>query len=378
MLKKPTLFLQFAGQGVKYMDELRRLYQSTPTIRPFIDEAVVEIKRQAASYDDSRTGFFHRGLAVDRWIAHPEETPDNAYLLSSPLSHPLIYLCQMATYRSILEAGIPVDRLLAATHSATGFSTGVVAALVAVSRGTPAEMIATALRVQAMFFWQGVRCQQSLARFGVRPQLDNERLASNEGSPSCMAGINGISAGQLEAHRQAFSDYGVIHPAYELMSDRFIVAGLPESLAAFRLFLIEHEPSAVWKYIPSTIAAHCPFLRYALETSPADARRVGLRFDGQQLRVPVWSNDNGTDLRQSEDIIDDVMRAYFTRPANWRKQIAPLLQPGPITHVLDFGPGAGVASLTESHLAGSDIQVIRCTVPLGRKRFFEEVAAQLD
>jgi len=376
--RKPTLFLQFAGQGVKYMDELRRLYRTAPAVQPFVDEAIAEIKRQAAQYDDTASAFFRHGLAVDRWISHPEETPAAGYLLSSPLSHPLIYLCQIATYLSILQEGLPADRLLAATHSATGFSTGVVAALVAAMGLSPAETAETALRVQAMFFWQGVRCQQSLLRFGVRPELRDQLLESTEGSPSCMASINGMSRDRLDEAVRAFSDYGVVHAAYELLPDRRIVSGLPEVLTAFRHFLGEREPTATWKFIPSTIAAHCPFLNYALQTSPRDAERIGLRFKGDRLKIPVWSNDTGADLKRSPGIVWEVMRAYFTRPARWRDQISPLLQPVLITHVLDFGPGSGVASLTESHLNGADIQVIRCSDHLGRKRLFEEIVPQLS
>ncbi|MCP4756646.1 MAG: ACP S-malonyltransferase [Proteobacteria bacterium] len=376
--RKPSIFIQFAGQGVKYMDELRRLYKMYPDVRPFIQEAIAEIKRQASQYDDTETGFFVQGLDVDRWIEHPEETPDLAYLLSSPLSHPLIYLCQIATFISVLQEGLDPEWLLSRTHSATGFSTGIVAAVL-ISMGLSLEELQQlAVKVQAMFFWQGVRCQQSIFRFGVQPVLEVDNVESAEGSPSCMASINGLSRGRLDELIDAYSDYGVVHPAYELLPDRCIVAGLPESLVAFNRFLKLHEKEASGKFIPSTIAAHCPFLTYALETSPIDAERIGLELSGDQLEIPVWSNDTGADLRASQNIVWDVMQAYFMHTASWRSQIASLLEPNGITHVLDFGPGPGVASLTENHIPGSDIQVIRCTVPLGRRRLFDEVLPALN
>lgn len=374
----PPIFIQFAGQGMKYMDELRRLYTSYPNIQPFIQRAIAEIKKQASDYDDTETGFFDQGLEVDQWIEQPENAPDLAYLLSSPLSHPLIYLCQIANYISVLQEGVDQDKLLSNTHSTTGFSTGVVAALL-VSNGLPlAELCDKAIQVQAMFFWQGVRCQQSMHQFNSNPLLQTELLNSNESSPSCMASINNIPKIKLDELIASFADYGIVHPAYELFPGRWIVAGIPENLAAFRAFLSEHLKVVEWKYVPSTIAAHCPFLRYALETSPVDADRIGLHFDSNALKIPVWSNDFGSDLREADNIIREVMRAYFTRPATWRKQISPLLSQSNIRYVLDFGPGTGVASLTENHISGSDIQVIRCAIPLGRKRLLEEVLAALD
>lgn len=371
--RNPRIFIQFAGQGMKYMDELRRLYKMNPSIQPFIGEAAAIIQRELSQYDDSETGYFHRGLDVMSWIDSPDRTPDAAYLLSSPLSHPLIYLCQIATYISVLQEGLDSDWLLKNTHSTTGFSTGILAAIIA-AMGLPLqELQEVALKGQAMFFWQGVRCGQSMSRFGIHPELDPEKVDSAGGSPSCMANINNINRQQLEELAAQFSDYGTIHPAYELMPDRWIVAGLPENLTAFGRFINGENQQFECRFIPSTIAAHCPFLNYALQTSPQDASRIGLSLTGSQLKVPVWSNDSGANLGESDDIIWDIMQAYFTRPALWQKQIAPLIGENGITHVLDFGPGGGVASLTESYLAGKDIQVIRCTIPLGRRKLFDEI-----
>jgi malonyl CoA-acyl carrier protein transacylase len=369
----PPIFLEFAGQGVKYIDELRSLYAAYPAIRTFIQEAITEIKEQASQYDDSRSGFFSQGLDVDHWIECPEKTPDPGYLLSSPLSHPLIYLCQIANYISIIQEDVEQGELLRNAHSATGFSTGVVAAIL-ISMGLPLdELCKLAIRVQAMFFWQGVRCQQAMLNHGASPKLVPELIDSVEGSPSCMANITGLTRRRLEDLIEAFSGSGTIYPAYELLPGRWIVAGLPKALMEFSKFLKERAKKATWKYIPSSIAAHCPYLSYALETCPSDAARVGVAFRGEQMKIPVWSNDSGSDLRASEDILLDVMRAYFTRPGIWRLQTAPLFQPTDVAYVLDFGPGTGVASLTESYTSNSGIQVIRCAVPLGRRRLIEKV-----
>jgi len=188
-----------------------------------------------------------------------------------------------------------------------------------------------------------------------------------------MASIDKLPRKRFDEMLASFSGNGPVYAAYELLPWRWIVAGLPQDLASFSQFLKEREKEAVWRYIPSTIAAHSPYLSYALETSPLDARRLGLRFRGEDMKIPVWANDTGTDLRTSQNVIFDVMQAYFIHRAVWRSQISPLLPPTKITYVLDFGPGPGVAGLTENHAKAAGIQVIRCTVPLGRKRLFEEV-----
>jgi fatty acid synthase subunit beta len=299
-----SLFIQFAGQGVKYMDDLRRIYTSTPGIRPFILDAVKEIKKQASLFDDSRTGFFEKGLDADRWIEKPETTPDAAYLLSSPLSHPFIFLTQISGYLSLILNGMDHRRILANTHSATGFSTGIVAAVL-VSLDLPFEdLVHESLKVQAMFFWQGVRCQQSMLTFGVHPKLSLELLESAEGSPSAMASITNLPKSRLDEAISQFNALGTIYPAYELFPGRWIVSGLPDHLTQFSTFIKERfaDNNTVFRFIPSTIGAHSPFLSYAFETSPKDARHLGVSFKGSDMKIPVWSNDTGEDIRNYEHI----------------------------------------------------------------------------
>ncbi len=374
---EPSLFIQFAGQGVKYMEDLRRLYTMHPAVKPYIIDSIAEIKKQAKGYDDSSTGFFRYGLDIEQWIENPEKTPELGYLLSSPLSHPLIYLSQISNYISLILEGMDQDLLIKNTHSATGFSTGIIAAVL-VSMNLPYDkLIKTAIKTQAMFFWQGIRTQQSMLNKKIQPTLDSTLFSKAEGSPSCMASITNIMRNQLDQAIDNFSDQGTVHPSYELFPGRWIVAGSPDDLATFNEFIKTENSKYEWRYIPSTIAAHSPFLSYALETSPIDAANLGLNFKAEDLKIPVLSNDNGKDLRLSENIIFDIMQAYFVNPAIWRKQITPLLPPTKIKYVLDFGPGPGVASLTESHTSRSGIQVIRCTNPLGRKKLFDEILPNL-
>lgn len=372
-----SLFIQFAGQGVKYMDDLRRIYQTTPGIRPFIHEALDTLTAQASVYDDSRTGFFAKGLDVMTWINAPETTPDLGYLLSSPLSHPLIYLTQISSYMSFLLEGVNKDTLIERTHSVTGFSTGIVAAILVSMGLSYDELCAWALKVMAMFVWQGIRCQEAMATHGVNPQLVPERINSAQGSPSCMASITNLTRARLDDAISSCAGEARIYPAYELFPGRWIVSGLTHDLEVFRDYLAGHENQAEWRYIPSTIGAHSPLLAHAFETSPKDAERLGLAFRGEDMVVPVLSNDAGTDIRDSDEILSDVMRAYFLHPAHWRKQISPVLPKTTVRYVLDFGPGTGVASLTENHCARSGIQVIRCSIALGRKKFLDELMPDL-
>ena len=58
--QEPFVFIQFAGQGVKYIDGLQQLFSMYENIRPFIKAAIAVIKEQASLYDDKETCFFPR------------------------------------------------------------------------------------------------------------------------------------------------------------------------------------------------------------------------------------------------------------------------------------------------------------------------------
>ncbi len=375
--RKPSIFIQFAGQGVKYLDDLRRLFTMQPAIKPFISDCINEIHTQARRYDDTRTNFFHQGLDIETWLTSPDEAPNDGYLLSSPLSHPLIFLTQISNYLSLLSEGVDQSVLLKNTHSVTGFSTGIVSALLVSLNLSLNDLYERAVKTQAMFFWQGIRTQQSMFRKQIYPVISTDHIATPEGSRSCMASINNILRKQLDTLIAEFTG-GNIYPAYELFPGRWIVAGSPNDLDRFRQTILSENTRIEWRYIPSTIAAHSPYLSYALETSPDDAAALGLHFNGRELSFSVLSNDNGVDLRQSDTIIHDVMTAYFLKTAEWKKQISPVLTDKEIRYVLDFGPGPGVASLTENFTTRKGIKVIRCTNPIGRQQFLDDIMPELS
>jgi fatty acid synthase subunit beta, fungi type len=374
----PVFFIQFAGQGVKYIEELRLNYSNYPDIRPFVDESIARIKEQFALYDDSQTAFFAQGLEVDRWIEKPETTPDWGYLMSSPLSHPIIYLLQMSNYILLLQQGLDQQKLVARTIGATGFSTGIMSAIL-YSMNLPFDVLwKRAMDVQIMFFWQGIRSQQSMLRHGVRSELISELEHTPEGSNSCMASVNDLSRLELCAAIESFSTGEDVFLAYELLSNRSIVAGTPEALDEFAEYLKDENPDVVWRYIPSTIAAHCSFLDHAYDLCKKDVARIGLEIDGDDMQIPVFANNNGKDLSKSKSVIDDVMRAYFLETGSWPKQIAPMVEAGIVNYVLDFGPGGGVASLTEQQVQEKDVQVVRCSIPIGRMKLLDQIMPALD
>ncbi len=357
------------------------MYAATPAVRPFILQAIGRVKEQASCYDDTRTGFFSRGLDVDHWLEYPDETPDASYLLSSPVSYPLIFLCQIANYLSIFQDGMDPRTLLRHTHSATGFSSGIMAAALCSLNLSLDELCRRALQLQSLFVWAGIRVQQCTSEHQTGPGAQSGLHGANAGgsgwkATSCMATISGLTRHRLAKHISCFAGPAVTL-AYKLSPSQSVIAGMPDDLAAFRTFLREQAERFSWRYVPSTTAAHSPYHSRALATTTKDAGRLGLQLRGEDMQVPVWSVGTGHDLRSSASALSAAVRGYLLDTGDWRKQIAPVVETQQISHVLDFGPGTGIASLTEHHADGSGATVIRCSLPLGRSILRQQVLPSL-
>jgi malonyl CoA-acyl carrier protein transacylase len=372
---EPRFFLQFAGQGMKYMEEMRRIWTSSPAVQPFIEQAVAAVQHQAAHYDDSVTQFHTHGFDVLRWINEPASTPPWDYLLYSPVSHPLIYVCQVANYLALLEDGVDRRWLQAHTVGTTGFSTGIVAALVSSLDLPKPQLWDKAVRVAAMFFWQGIRSQDAMRQRGVHPRLDAALHESERGCPSAMARLTGVTRSRIDALLTAWGNEGRLHVAYVLNPTACIVSGSPEHLEQFSVTVAQAEPELTWRYVNSTIAAHSPYMQFVYDTVPGDAAALGLTFDRSELAVPVTSNRTGADLRESDDIIRAFLQGYALDTGYWGKQLGPCFSGQGATHVLDFGPGTGMASLSETYVARRGIEVIRLALPLGRMQLRKVIEA---
>lgn len=371
----PRFFLQFAGQGMKYMEEMRRIWTSSPAIRPFIEAAVGAVQHQAAHYDDTETQFHTHGFDVLRWIHEPASTPPWAYLLHSPVSHPLIYICQVANYLALLEDGVDRRWLQAHTVGTTGFSTGIVAALVS-SLDLPKDQLwDRAVRVAAMFFWQGIRSQDAMRQHGVHPRLDAVLHDTDRGCPSAMARLTGVPRSRVEALLEAWGNAGRLHVGYVLTPTACILSGSPDDLELFSAWVAEAEPEITWRYVNSTIAAHSPYMQFVYDTVPGDAAALGLTFDARELVIPVTSNGSGADLRESDDIIRAFLKGYALDTGYWGRQLSPCFLGQGATHVIDFGPGTGMASLSETYLARRGVEVIRMALPLGRMQLRKVIEA---
>jgi len=155
-----------------------------------------------------------------------------------------------------------------------------------------------------------------------------------------------------------------------------VVSGRPKALLALREALVQisapacHQDTSLRQHQPSTTATflrvsapfHCDLNNKAAAATIAQARRLGLTLPPSALNVPVFSTTDGADLRASpeNDLVPLLVRMQALERMDFPRALA-RVRDGPVTHVLDFGPGGrdgvgGAASLTSE--LGVDVAVV--------------------
>lgn len=98
------IFAIFGGQGniEEYFDELADIYTTyTTLVQDYIEDMAAVLRDHARSEDASV--FHSKGLDVMGWLRNPDSKPDVAYLVSAPVSLPLIGLVQLMHYYVMLK-----------------------------------------------------------------------------------------------------------------------------------------------------------------------------------------------------------------------------------------------------------------------------------
>lgn len=95
------IYAIFGGQGNTddYFEELRDLYQTySYLIEDILDFVSKTLNNLLKNSSQDMEKIFTQGLDVKHWLKYPNATPENDYLLSIPISCPLIGVIQLTHY----------------------------------------------------------------------------------------------------------------------------------------------------------------------------------------------------------------------------------------------------------------------------------------
>jgi len=365
----------FGGQGntTDYLQELRALFETyTHVVEPILATAEDALQTLLRDASPSHIKNFKHGLEISQWMRRSESAPSTDYLLSAPVSLPLIGLLQFATYAVICWSLKKIPGEVTQTfRGMTGHSQGVVVAA-ALSTTTTWESLHDALvQALAVLFEIGVAAQEATPTFDIPPSVSAETANNGEGTPTPMLNVSGCDMKRLQTCIDEVN--GFLNESQRvsiaLINGRtnFVIAGPTLSVCALARKLrrikaspeefqdkkpfSSRKPEFSLHFLPISAPFHTPHLKKAVPGVVAALESV--KICPSRLRVPVYHTHTGHDLRESEaeSIVPDLVKMILYQINDWP------LSTGfkAATHAVDFGPGgpSGVGSLLSRNKEGT-------------------------
>ncbi|KFY15817.1 hypothetical protein V492_01746 [Pseudogymnoascus sp. VKM F-4246] len=380
------LYAVLGGQGITtgYLEELREIHNLYHGYLADYIKAMGEVLKSLASHSDL-CQYYPEGLDITKWLQYPETTPDVAYLAAPRVSFPIIGILQLAHYTVSLKVlGHSPSTFLPSLSGIAGHSQGlVVATVIACSDSWPSfiNMSRTAIEI---LFSIGVIGQQVYPDTSPDPKIVSDSVSNDEGVPSAMLSIRGISETQIQQHLDVSNNYlpedRKISIALANGPRNFVVAGPATSLcglnARLRRFKVSLEvdqtriPSKDRKstltnnFLPISVPFHS---KYLLPAIPILGRRLShICIPGNSLHIPVYDTNTGEDLRSlnNDNILDRLIYTITVAPVHWLKASTFEFA----THILDFGPGgsSGIGIVTSHNKQGTGVRVIMADALVGK------------
>ena len=372
------LYAIFGGQGniEEYFDELREVYTTYPSFVEKLIEDSAELLR-SLSRDPRAEKLYSKGLDVMRWLHDKDTQPDTDYLVSAPVSLPLIGLVQLAHYAVTCKAmGQTPGDIRQRFLGTTGHSQGIVTAAAIAAADSWESYDSLAKKALTMLFWIGSRSQQAYPRTSLAPSILQDSIDNGEGYPTPMLSVRDLSRSALQEHIDTTNHHlpRDRHIAISLSNSarNFVVTGPPISLYGLNLRLrkvkaptgldqtripfTERKSRFVNRFLPITSPFHSTYLAEAYKQIMEGLK--GIEISVKDLGIPVFNTATGLDVRQEgeDNIVPALVRMITEYPVNWDKAtVFPKA-----THIIDFGPGgiSGLGVLTSRIKEGTGVRVI--------------------
>jgi fatty acid synthase subunit beta len=372
------IYAVLGGQGniEEYFDELREIYTTyTPFVEDFIAAEAQHLLQ--LSRDPRAEKLYSKGLDVMRWLNNRESQPDVEYLVSAPVSLPLIGLTQLAHFivTTRVLGGHP-GNVRKRFAGVTGHSQGVVtAAAIAEAKNWEAFQRSSKKAIEILF-WVGTRSQQAFPRTSLAPSVLQDSVDNGEGTPTPMLSIRDLSRKSVQEHIDATNAHlpEDRHIAISLVNSarNFVVTGPPISLYGLNLRLRkvkaptgldqtripfkQRKVRFVNRFLPITAPFHSQYLAEATKQLEDDLKDI--KIAASDLGIPMYDTHTGKDIRDegSDNIVPRLVRMITHDSVEWEQAT---VFPG-ATHILDFGPGgiSGLGVLTNRNKDGTGVRVI--------------------
>ncbi|KAF2028408.1 beta subunit of fatty acid synthase [Setomelanomma holmii] len=369
----PT-YTVFGGQGntQEYFTELRGLYATYGCLLDDIFEFAHMIFEQLLD-DETVIDQYSLGLDFSKWLKKAESTPDSDYLLSAPVSFPLIALGQLASFYVTCKVWqlTPGD-VIESLQGSTGHSQGIIVAAGLATCRTWDDFEGAFRACLIALFYTGCRSQQQFPKqTSWQKMVQDDADASEEPTP--MMNVMYLPRADLERQVKAFNQHLPENKrvAIALVNGptNIVCGGPPESLKSFSLWLEDVKKAqqkvkplsgkiVTTRFLPITAPFHTFYLANTRKIIVDDMVRHNIVIKPSDLLISVYDSKTGRDLREVEEeaLFPILTSAITTEMVDW---------PGATTFptrscIIDFGPGetSGVGTLLHRSKEGTGTRVI--------------------
>ncbi|KAF2031178.1 hypothetical protein EK21DRAFT_63808, partial [Setomelanomma holmii] len=318
-----------------------------PLIEDILEPIGILLKDLAAS--DGISEQYPGGLDVLTWIQSTDAQPPNEYLISAPVSFPLIGLLQLIRFKAVcMSLGITPDELPERFEGLSGHSQGVIVATAISTATSWTEYCDAAVKAVKILFWIGARSSQAFKRKYSQPTQIGGII---QGTPSPMLAISNLTCEDLETAilkvNHDLPRHCHVHLALVNTLQDFVVSGPELTLNALGGSLIASKSasSVSLRFLPISVPCHSPLLDDTVSQIEKDLHDVSLVAG--QLRQIVNLTSSGSSiasgLASQENLVPSLIRSITSDLVGWTGVAF-----GGATHIIDFGPGStgGIGSLT--------------------------------
>ena len=376
-----TVGAVFGGQGYEYFAELQALYLSyKPIMHDMLVTFTAALQEDATSPEAAASSLVLKGLNVLDWMKDENKVPSSHYLISAPVSMPLIGLTQLLQYAvSLKTMGLNPGDMAKLLKGASGHSQGVLPAVVVAGSTTWDEFVQKGATCLRMLFWMGLRSQLKMPTVTSNPKILQDSHAAGEGIPQRMLSITSLPVAAVKKvvsdTNQYLEEESKVFISLVNGTHQIVTSGPDRSLYGLNVALRKMKGAAssdqsrvpyskrktpfTTTYLPSTVPFHSPYLADVPALVKEDFKRLNLSFGAADLAVPVFSIKDGSDLRKAEDLTSTLAEEILATPVDW-PAVCKSLNKAEVSHVVDFGPGgiSGCGKLVHHNLDGSGTQVV--------------------
>jgi len=378
------LFIQFGGMATSYYDELKSAWMAYPYARDLIDRVCDVLAAESNGDAFASTDYYKHGIDVRRWFE--AEAPSEKYLLSSCIAQPLLFMMQMANLLILMKnGGYTWDFLMRNLKGVTGHSQGITPAILLSVGLDDDSIVKSACDIAVWLLWRGLRMQEAYPIAAISDAvLARVSKFDDAKNISPMAAIGGIESEEISSMLDIFNfelpDRKRVYISLKNAWNRSVISGDVESIVLFREVLERKkedynknggaEFDYRWEYLNVTAPFHCPYQMRSMERFFEDTKRLGIRFDSKDLKIPVFSTSDGSNLQNCKDLTKTLIENDFCSGVDWPRTIKNASSENGVTHIIDMGSGDTTAKLTSISRHGDGISVISFSTPDGKRELF--------